>query len=122
MTRPAAARKSAERRGRRAERFAALYLRAKGYAILAQRVRTPVGEIDLIARRGQVIAFIEVKQRPTLALALTAVPDQNWQRIARAGATWMARRRSLAHLDWRYDLIAVIGLGLPVHKRDFWRP
>lgn len=56
-------RQRAERRGRRAEKIAAWFLRAKGYAVLARRYKTPVGEIDLVARRGRTLAFVEVKAR-----------------------------------------------------------
>ena len=66
-------RRLAERRGRRAETLAAWYLRLKGYRILARRYRTPVGEIDLIVRRGRLVAFVEVKRRPTEAEAAEAV-------------------------------------------------
>lgn len=123
MARPTpASRQRAEKRGRRAERVAALYLRAKGYAILAARVKTPVGEIDLIAKRGRVIAFIEVKQRATIDLALTAVPDRSWHRIAHAADNWMARQPRLTGHDWRYDLIAMAPRKWPAHQQDYWRP
>lgn len=116
------ARQQAEARGRRAETLAALFLQMKFYRILDRRVKTPVGEVDLIARRGGVLAFIEVKQRNSLELCQSAVPPQAWQRICAAGASWAARHPSLAQLDWRYDLIGVIPGRLPLHLRDFWRP
>lgn len=123
MARPTRqSRRKAETRGRRAETLAALVLRLKGYQILASRVRTPVGEIDLIAKRGRVIAFVEVKQRKTVADALVAVPDRNWQRIAAAASNWMARQHGLQNNDWRYDIIALAPYKLPVHRRDYWRP
>lgn len=115
-------RQRAEARGRRAETFAALFLRLKGYQILASRVRTPLGEIDLIAKRGQIIAFVEVKQRATIGAALTAVPDRNWQRIAAAASNWMARQRGLDSCDWRYDMVVLAPYKWPVHKPDYWRP
>lgn len=116
------ARQQAEARGRRAETLAALFLQMKFYRILDRRVKTPVGEVDLIAQRGGVLAFIEVKQRNSLELCQSAVPPQAWQRISAAGASWAARHSSLAQLDWRYDLIGVIPGRLPLHLRDFWRP
>lgn len=116
------ARQQAERRGRRAELYAAAWLQAKGYKLLARRVKQPIGEIDLIARRGRVLAFIEVKQRPTLDLAQDAVPPETWLRISRVAANWTGRQRHLQNLDWRYDLVAITPWALPTHFRDYWRP
>jgi putative endonuclease len=115
-------RRQAERRGRLAESYAALWLRVKGYDILAHRVKMPVGEIDLIARRRGVLAFIEVKQRTSIAEAQTAVTWRAWERIARASDLWASRDTRLAALDWRYDLIAITPWALPKHYKDFWRP
>ena len=112
----------AERRGRRAEFLAVCWLRLKGYSILETRARLPVGEIDIVARRGQVLAFVEVKQRPTLALARSAVSSENWQRIAHAAGIWAARHREVSRLDWRYDLIAIVPGRWPTHELDYWRP
>jgi putative endonuclease len=67
MKLPTPARLQAEKRGRQAERICAWWLRLKGRKILARRVRTPLGEIDLIARRGAMIAFVEVKARVAAA-------------------------------------------------------
>lgn len=115
-------RQAAERRGRSGETLAALALRLKGYRILARRVRTPLGEIDLITRRGGLLAIIEVKARPSLAEALEAVTPRAQQRIARAADAWCARRAELALLDRRFDVIAVRPWRWPVHIRDAWRP
>lgn len=93
-----------------------------GYRILARRVRNGGGEIDLIARRGGVVAFVEVKQRRSREAAQQAVPLRNWQRIARAAEIWMAAQNDLAELDWRYDLVAVQPRRWPKHYKDFWRP
>ena len=117
-----ARRKAAERRGRTGEALAALFLRLKGYRILASRVRTPVGEIDLVAEKAGIIAFVEVKARREAALALEAVSPRAWQRIARAAEYWMARRPHYADHGWRYDLIAIAPRRLPIHLRDAWRP
>ncbi len=116
------ARKQAEQRGRWAETFAALWLRAKGYTILAHRVKLPVGEIDLIARRGETLAFVEVKQRQTLSLAQGAIPVSAWRRIARAADSWTSRDPRLQQLDWRYDLVAITPWSRPKHYKDYWRP
>lgn len=115
-------RRGAERRGRRAEFLAVCWLRLKSYSILETRARLPVGEIDIIARRGQILAFVEVKQRPTLELARSAVSAENWQRIARAADMWAARQPDATTLDWRYDLIAIVPGRWPTHELDYWRP
>ena len=116
------ARRDAEHRGRRAEWIAQTWLRLKGYSILATRFKRPVGEIDIIARRGQMLVFIEVKQRPTIAAAQDAVPDLAWERIARTAQIWSAAYPAMQMLDWRFDLIAVNAKGFPKHFRDYWRP
>ena len=104
MARPGRlSRQQAETRGRRAETFAALFLQAKFYTILDRRVRLPMGEIDLIAKRGSVLAFVEVKQRATLEKCQTAVSLQSWRRIARAASVWASQKAHLADCDWRYD-------------------
>ncbi|WP_300394722.1 YraN family protein [Henriciella sp.] len=113
---------AAEAHGRRAEKLAALWLRLKGYRILAQRVRLPVGEIDLIARRGKLVAFVEVKARTTRLAGETAVPDAAWTRISRAAESWMASKPALSGLDWRFDLVIILPRQLPIHLRDTWRP
>lgn len=125
-------RKQAERRGRRAEQVASLLLQLKGYSILARRARTPSGEIDLIARRGKLLAFVEVKARATQVQCLEAVTPTARSRIGRAAELWMARRSDLSGLDWRFDIIAVtprallpaikITIAWPKHFCDAWRP
>ncbi|MDX1293273.1 MAG: YraN family protein [Hyphomonas sp.] len=115
-------RQAAEKRGRTGEALAAFYLRLKGYRILARRVRTPVGEIDLIAEKAGIVAFVEVKARRQADAALGAVTPQSWHRIARAADHWMARRPHYADHGWRYDLIAITPGRLPRHVRDAWRP
>ena len=116
------ARQRAERRGRRAENYAALWLQIKGYRILARRVKLPVGEIDLIARRSKIIACVEVKQRRTLDLARQAVPDSAWLRISRAADYWGSQHPHYDQQLWRYDLIAIAPWRWPKHYKDYWRP
>lgn len=131
MSRPAAAspkavRQKAERRGMRAETWAAWLLRLKGYRILASRYKTPVGEIDLIARRGRTIAFVEVKQRASLVACLEAVGERQRHRIAKAATLYLSHRsgagESGSHLTARFDLIALAPGQLPRHLADAWRP
>ncbi len=116
MTPPeGAARRSAERRGRRAETLAAWLLRLKGYRILARRTRTPVGEIDIIARRGRLVAFVEVKQRPSEAEAVQAVTAAGRRRIARAASLWLAGHPAASALDLRFDVVICVPGRLPRH-------
>ncbi|MBR9806585.1 MAG: YraN family protein [Alphaproteobacteria bacterium] len=119
---PSPKRKAAEQRGRKGETLAAWSLRLKGYRILAQRVRTPVGEIDLIAEKSGTIIFVEVKARAGRLAALNAVTPHAWARIARAADYWMARRPHYSDHGWRYDLIAITPARWPEHIRDAWRP
>ena len=107
--------------GRRAEVWAALWLMAKGYRILGFRLRTPQGEIDLQAQRGQVLAVVEVKQRATLQAALEAVSETQRERLRRAGRAIAARRPSLQNMAVRIDLIALAPGRLPVHAPDAWK-
>src|SRR5919109_1553817 len=109
---PSRQRRAAERRGKRGEGWAAWLLRAKGYRILARRVRTPLGEIDIIARRGRVTAFIEVKARSTVDAALAAVTPWQARRIRDACRWWIAGR---AIDDCRFDFILVTPYQIPVH-------
>lgn len=107
-------RRRAERGGRRAEAIAAWWLRLKGWTILARRVRTPVGEIDLIARRGRVIAFIEVKARPDPAQAALSLDEYRLRRVvAAAGA--IAHRHARPGDDLRIDAIFVTPWRRPHH-------
>ena len=99
-------RRRSERAGRRAEWIVALILTLKGYRILARRFRVHSGEIDLIARRGDVIAFIEVKARAKLDDAIGAVSTRARRRIERAAEMFMAQRPHLADCAMRYDIVA----------------
>ena len=108
------------RRGLSAERIAAWRLRLAGYRILAQRLKTPVGEIDLVARRGDRVAFVEVKARATLADALESVTPRQRQRIERAAAHFLAHRPALADCEIRFDVIAVVPGRPPRHLKNAW--
>jgi putative endonuclease len=93
-----AARRQAFRRGHRAEILCLWHLRLRGYHILARRFRVLSGEIDLIARRGRVIAAIEVKARANLTTAVESISAQQRRRIARALEHFLAQRPELATL------------------------
>jgi putative endonuclease len=106
----------ARRDGRRAEWLAAFFLMATGWRILGFRLKTPGAELDLVARRGGVIAIIEVKRRRTLDEALIAVgPDQK-RRLKRAADQMAARYGGVARLD----LLAMTPGRLPRHVPDAW--
>jgi putative endonuclease len=115
-------RHNSERAGRRAEDAAALFLRLKGFSILARRFACPVGEIDLVARRGGLLVFVEVKRRAARSEALEALGRQQQERIARAALLFVPRWPQLADLAQRFDAIAVSPWRWPVHLRDVWRP
>lgn len=99
-------RQKAEAAGRNAERLAELMLLIKGYAILERRYKTKLGEIDLIAQKGGVIAFIEVKHRATLDAALYAVTPTQSRRIQGAASLYMANKWRGANIpEQRFDII-----------------
>ncbi len=110
-----------DRRGRRAERLAAWRLRLAGYRVLARRYRTPVGEIDLIARRGRRLVVVEVKARPTEALARQAVPERQRRRIAMAARRFLAANPRYRDHAVRFDVVAVVPGRLPIVIADAWR-
>ena len=109
------------RKGHRGEWLAAMALRLKGYRILAVRHRTKAGEIDLIARRGDLVAFVEVKARATLAEAMDAVCPQTQRRIEAAADLWIGRRADFARLSRRFDIVAVLPWRWPVHVTGAWQ-
>lgn len=111
-------RRKAERQGHRAEYIAALYLMLKGYRILALRHRTRLGEIDLIARKGSVVAFVEVKARRDAASSVDAVTVAAQRRIRAASDLWLAKQRDAHRLTQRYDIIAVAPFSWPRHFPD----
>ena len=115
-------RQRAEAFGRLAERFAMLMLFLQGYRILDHRARTAAGEIDLVARRGEVLAFIEVKARPSVDQARQALSFHQTRRLTRAATIWRSGRPSLHHLAMRYDLVLVAPWRWPRHERAAWEP
>jgi putative endonuclease len=112
---------AARRLGRRQEVIAALWLMLKGYRILGLRLRTPEGEIDLLAQRGGVLAVVEVKRRQTIEAALEAVGPVQRARLVRAGRAVAARRPSLMRLNVRLDIVALAPGRWPRHIADAWR-
>lgn len=115
------ARRSALRRGQRGEWLAALALMAKGYRIVARNYRTRLGEIDLIARRGDTIAIVEVKARASEAAAHDAVGSEAQRRIANAADLWLSRQPDAARLSLRFDIVAVMPGRWPRHVANAWQ-
>ena len=112
-------RRRAESFGRLAETAAVVLLRLKGYRIVARRQRTPSGEIDIVARRGGVLAAVEVKAR--VAAPDEIVTRRQRRRIARALESYVQYRPQFHGLIWRFDLIVVKPWRLPQHFVDAWR-
>lgn len=113
-------RRAAERHGRRAEWLSVWLLRLKGYRILARHWRSPVGEIDIIARRGKILAFVEVKARRQVDVAAEALTPRQQRRIGRAARHFLAGRPALGLLDQRFDIILVVPRRLPIHVPAAW--
>jgi putative endonuclease len=109
------ARVAAFRTGLSAEARAAVFLIAKGYRILARRFRTPYGEIDIVARRLKLLAFIEVKARASLDDAAYAVTPRQQQRIIDAAQAWLMAHPEHAGFDLRFDAILIAPRRLPRH-------
>src|ERR1700751_2233424 len=109
------ARVAAFRTGISAESRAAAYLMAKGYRILAKRFRTPHGEIDLVAKRRNLLAFVEVKARASLDEAAYAVTPRQQARIINAAQAWLAAHPDHAELELRFDAILIAPRRLPRH-------
>lgn len=111
----AQARRRADRRGRRGEALASVWLTLKGWRVLGRRVRTAAGEIDLVAARGPVLAFIEVKSLRSREAGLHALTERQQARLVRAAALWRAARPRYASLTPRFDLITVPHRRWPHH-------
>ncbi len=119
-------RRQNEGRGRFAEIIAIWWLRAKGYHIENHRVQTPMGEIDLIARRGRTLVFVEVKFRKTHHAGLHSITRNQQHRITRAAEiaaqTIIASKSPRSGVDIRFDVITLSPWSWPRHLVDAWRP
>lgn len=111
--------RAAERSGRRAERIAAWYLRLKGWRILGMRIRTPAGEVDLVARRGNILIFVEVKARGDAAGAQWALDERRLRRVAAAAQTLLARYGRPRDVV-RIDAIFLTPRTWPRHEHNVW--
>jgi len=112
-------RHAAERRGRGAETIAALWLRLHGWRILARRARVPGGEVDIVARRGRTLAFVEVKARATADAAAFSLDAYRLRRVAVA-AERLAQRFLRDGDELRIDAIFIVPRQLPRHLPNVW--
>ncbi len=103
------------RRGRMSEALAAAVLIAKGYRILGRRVKTRVGEIDIIALRANRLAFVEVKRRATAEEAEAAITARQAARIRRAADNWLAQRPRYHEHEQGFDVILLVPGRWPRH-------
>lgn len=114
-------RQRAEKRGRAGETRAALWLQAKGWRILDRRRKTPLGEIDLIVKRGNTIAFIEVKWRNSAGQLDLAIDEHRLSRVA-AAVEAVAHEYATSGEDIRVDVILLAPARLPRHIVNAWQP
>jgi putative endonuclease len=121
MRRDRAIREAAEARGRHAEDRAAAALQAEGWAILARRQRTPAGELDLVAERDGLLAFVEVKARKTLTDAAFALGAAQRARLLRAAAWWMGANPAHGAGGVRFDVMLVDVAGRVRRVADAFR-
>jgi putative endonuclease len=112
---PRPERQAAFRVGISAESRAAAFLIAKGFRILARRWRSPLGEIDIVARRRHLLVFAEVKARASLAEAAESVDERQRRRIAAAAEVWLAANPDKTIFDIRFDAILVPPGKIPRH-------
>jgi len=117
--RTTAHRQKAESAGRRGERLAGWWLRLKGWQVLDRRVRTPAGEVDLVARRGSLVAFIEVKTRATAADLDWAIDERRLARVAAAAELLMPRYAGPGD-DIRVDVLLLAPGCRPRHIENAW--
>jgi putative endonuclease len=110
-----AARQAAFQVGVSAESRAAAYLAGRGYAIAARRFKSPVGEVDIVARRGAELLFVEVKARNRLDDAALSVTPRQQKRIVAAAEAWLADHPEDGQRDIRFDVILVARNGRTQH-------
>lgn len=101
-----------------AEKFAGLYMNARGYRIFERRYKTPGGEIDLIAKRGRHVAFVEVKYRQELDVAAYSVSDYQKKRIVNAARYWLASHGGDLDQTLSFDVILLAPFALPRYIRS----
>jgi putative endonuclease len=113
-------RQAAEKRGRTAETVACWFLRLHGWHILARRARVRGGEVDVVARRGRIVAFVEVNARATEDAAAMAIDRWRLRRVVVA-AEQLAPRYMRAGDDVRIDAIFIVPFRWPRHLANIWQ-
>lgn len=108
-------------RGHGAETLCLWLLRLKGYRVQARRFRTPMGEIDIIAERRNVLIFVEVKARNDLATGMSAVTPHQQKRIAEAALFYLSHRSNMHYNVCRFDVIVVRPWRWPYHMQNAWQ-
>lgn len=119
MPRPSTqSRKKANYFGHWGEFLAMALLMTKGYRILERNYLGGGGEIDLIIQRGEIVAFVEVKSRLTMAAALEAIDHQKLVQVAKAARHWLSSARSPEKLTLRFDAVLIAQGQLPRHMAN----
>lgn len=114
-------RRQREQRGRNAESQAAAFLEGHGYTILARRLRTPAGEVDLVAGRPPLLAFVEVKARASVGKGLYSLSERQAARIAAAAEYYLAEHPEHAQSLIRLDLVIIVPGQPPRHFPNAWQ-
>lgn len=112
--------KRAQKNGRRAEFYAALFLQCKFYRIKKRNFKTPVGEIDLIAETSRHIIFVEVKARPEKSTAAYAITPHQQHRIMNAAQWYLNQNPSAQKKQMRFDAMLIVPHKFPTHIRNAW--
>ncbi len=110
------------RTGWLAETKAVWFLRLKGWRILHRRYRSPYGEVDVIAKRGRRVIFVEIKARATAEQALNALTEHQWRRIEASAEHFMGHEKRLTHCAWQFDAICITPKTWPKHFPAIWHP
>jgi len=102
------------KKGQSGEQHAVHYLQHRGYKVLARNVRLGRGELDIIARRGDLVIFVEVKAHKSRQSALLALHPDKCARLQSAAETWLSINSDYSHLQCRFDLMILTPrIGLP---------
>ena len=108
------------RKGLRAEAVAGWYLRLNGYCVLEKRWKTPMGEIDLIVRRGRRLAFVEVKLRKTVEAAVDSIHSRNKSRVVRSAKLYLQKHPEYTNWELGFDALVIAPYAWPRHIRNAW--